>query len=960
MRLRGFLRAAGGFGLLAMATLVAAQKTDRLVPVDQYVTGPAVVDSTYNYFPPIDNSLQKPSKRPANPLKLFTEPGLPNKLVPGGMLKETRGAPEMRFPGISYTGWIPPDPDMAVGPNHYIEVVNSRMAIYQKSNGSATFQQNLDGANFFSGLGATNFTFDPKVFYDPVSQRFVVLILEEQDSPQVSKVLMAVSDDSDPNGTWFKYRLEAAQVLSGNNTWMDYPGMGFTSDAFVVCGNQFGFSGGYGGVQFMILPKATMLTGGSVTVTRYQTSSSSFSVQLSQAAESNNTLYGVSEQTSTSLRVFRLQNLAGGSPTVSQSDLSVPAFTSPSSGAASRGGRLLDALDGRTINVSQAGNRLAVAHGIDASGRKQVRWYEINVTAWPPTLVQSGNVGEVGSDCFMPGIAINGNGDIVTCFTRSNSSTTADFCYAARRSGDAAGSMGAIQLLEASAAVAYGSASGTNRWGDYFDVNVDPSNASRFWMVGMIGTAAANWGTVVHTILMAEPSLSSLTLNPTTVEGGQTSTGTVTLINAAPAGGALVALSSGNTSVATVPANVTVPAGQTSATFTVTTAAVTQNGTSTIGATYAGDAKSADITVQASYKIGGTITSGGSPLSGVNVQVTGPFPAVHNQSQSSGQSVTDFTTTESNMVVTQTGTVKAVVVGVDITHTYRGDLRVWLVHPDGTAVMLKEANGNDNAQNLVTTYPTSTTPVESLDAFIGKPLNGTWKLRVYDNFSGDSGTINSWNLSVTYLANGSQNVTTNASGVYQIANLSSGTFTVTPTLSGYTFTPVNRSVAVGPSKLSENFTANSATRPVSGTITLGQYTASPNGVQLTMILRNTGSTVALETKTVTLDGSGNYSFQTSLQGTYDLAIKGSHWLRKVVPVNIAAGGVTGVNASLLNGDVNGDNTVNISDFVALRAAFGSSSGSGNWNPNADLNGDGSVNLADFLILRARFGNSGDA
>ena len=70
------------------------------------------------------------------------------------------------------------------------------------------------------------------------------------------------------------------------------------------------------------------------------------------------------------------------------------------------------------------------------------------------------------------------------------------------------------------------------------------------------------------------PTLSSLTLNPTTVAGGaQNSTGTVTLSGPASNGGATFTLSS-STNAATVPAGLTVPAGSTSATFTITTTAV--------------------------------------------------------------------------------------------------------------------------------------------------------------------------------------------------------------------------------------------------------------------------------------------------------------------------------------------------------------------------------------------------
>ena len=95
----------------------------------------------------------------------------------------------------------------------------------------------------------------------------------------------------------------------------------------------------------------------------------------------------------------------------------------------------------------------------------------------------------------------------------------------------------------------------------------------------------------------ASVSLSSLALNPTSVVGGNSSTGTVTLSSAAPTGGAQVALSSSNTTVARVPASVTVTAGATSATFTVTTSAVSASTAVTISAAYGGVTRSASLTV---------------------------------------------------------------------------------------------------------------------------------------------------------------------------------------------------------------------------------------------------------------------------------------------------------------------------------------------------------------------------
>jgi len=92
-------------------------------------------------------------------------------------------------------------------------------------------------------------------------------------------------------------------------------------------------------------------------------------------------------------------------------------------------------------------------------------------------------------------------------------------------------------------------------------------------------------------------TLSSLTLNPTSVTGGVSLQGTVTLSSAAPSGGAVVMLASSNGAVASVPSSVTVAAGATSASFSVTTTPVSVSTTVNISATYAGLTRTATLTV---------------------------------------------------------------------------------------------------------------------------------------------------------------------------------------------------------------------------------------------------------------------------------------------------------------------------------------------------------------------------
>ncbi len=102
------------------------------------------------------------------------------------------------------------------------------------------------------------------------------------------------------------------------------------------------------------------------------------------------------------------------------------------------------------------------------------------------------------------------------------------------------------------------------------------------------------------------PSVASVTVSPNPVTGGAAVTGTVTLTGTAPAGNAVVTLSSSN-GAATVPPNVTVLAGATSATFNITTTTVASTQSATITATYNGTAQ-APLTVNAPSGGGGSPT----------------------------------------------------------------------------------------------------------------------------------------------------------------------------------------------------------------------------------------------------------------------------------------------------------------------------------------------------------------
>ncbi|MGW5556644.1 S8 family peptidase [Micromonospora sp. NPDC003944] len=78
-------------------------------------------------------------------------------------------------------------------------------------------------------------------------------------------------------------------------------------------------------------------------------------------------------------------------------------------------------------------------------------------------------------------------------------------------------------------------------------------------------------------------------------------------------------------------------------------------------------------------------------------------------------------------------------VAVNIVHTYRGDLVIDLLAPDGSSYRLKNSSTSDSADNVIATYTVNVS---------GEAADGTWRLQVRDTYSVDTGYINTWTLTV--------------------------------------------------------------------------------------------------------------------------------------------------------------------------------------------------------------------
>ncbi len=128
----------------------------------------------------------------------------------------------------------------------------------------------------------------------------------------------------------------------------------------------------------------------------------------------------------------------------------------------------------------------------------------------------------------------------------------------------------------------------------------------------------------------------------------------------------------------------------------------------------------------------------------------------------------------------------------------------------------------------------------------------------------------------------------------------------------------------------------------------GGYLGALGGV----VLHYSLSEVNTYSGTLVPDHSGKAWITGIQNGRYDLRMSSSHWLTRLIK-NIDISQDTSLTVSLTNGDADGDNQINLFDFVVLDQHFGTS------DSMADLDGSGQVNLFDYVIIDQNFGARGD-
>lgn len=425
-------------------------------------------------------------------------------------------APIANFAGMQFSangsGW-PPDTNGDVGPNHYIQTVNTSVGIYNKTTGAAISAVTFN--TFFTGPAGTpcdtSNDGDPVVLYDPLVDRWVVTNFawfNFNTGPYYECI--AVSQTGDPvAGGWYFYALQANTGTFAGDFFNDYPKLGVWTDGYYMSANMFEAVGDGFGVRLWGINKTPLLTGGALQEVHFDLcldgSCGSFLPSNLRGtlppAGAPNYFAQIAAPDSLDIYEFDADFVTPANSTLT-GPVSVPIdpFNLYNGAIAQPGtGQGLDSLSFRLMMQLQYRNMgsyesLWATHTVDEGGLAVARWYEVRDPGGSPTLFQQGslNPGD-GINRWMASIAADKDGNAAIGYSVSNSSVYPGIRYQGRLNGEIPGQMPQTERVLVNGT---GSQTSINRWGDYSAMSVDPTDDCTFWYTQEYYTAnGSNWQT---------------------------------------------------------------------------------------------------------------------------------------------------------------------------------------------------------------------------------------------------------------------------------------------------------------------------------------------------------------------------------------------------------------------------------------------------------------------------------
>jgi hypothetical protein len=410
-------------------------------------------------------------------------------------------------------GGAVPDSTIAVGTDSILAVTNATMTLYGKT---GFIRDTTCFACFID-------SYDPKVAYDLMTQRFFVAGVEQAAGADPPLIHLAVSRTIAPTSfaadQWYFYAFDAQRRGSGRTTDKpDYPQLGIGRDVVTIATLMTPDIQGSEITEELIrvFDKSKLIAG--TAITSWTDFYGNFHPPLPdgrvvairgfQPAVHFDDEAGTAFMLTTGLEncdvwVWGIDQALGANPSLSKialanSDCDLPASADdvlPNPPQA--GGPPVDAgPDGFAYAIYRNGSiwasrvvRRRYASGVVAG----VQWYEIDVTQWPASVrfVQKGTISSEGVWFLYSSAGVDTHGNVAVVMNRFSATTYPTLVMATRRNSDALGSMQAVEVLRnGEGPINAVDSLNNNRFGDYSGVSHDPTDGS-VWVFGEYAGASA-------------------------------------------------------------------------------------------------------------------------------------------------------------------------------------------------------------------------------------------------------------------------------------------------------------------------------------------------------------------------------------------------------------------------------------------------------------------------------------
>jgi len=398
----------------------------------------------------------------------------------------------------------PPDPELGVGKDYVIPVVNVSFKIYDKT--GAVVQNTTTFASFMSANSDCAGVFDPNVAYDEAEDRYILGI-----DANGTDYCVAVSANPGDVDNWNLYSIP---TLQGCGTFHDYPHIGVGPDLIVMGANQF--AGGFCEGRVWAMDKAAMYAGNAMSFVTKSTSSDGTPMpanyhgdDITNASPEATPSHWFMTETfdGCTHNVWTWDDpLSGASPTRG-SNLNLCTASGVTAGFPvswpQQGGNNLQANDWRGQSSELMNGIITMTNQTiscnPGSGTVDcVRWAQINPAT--NTIVDAGVLGSNGEYRTFANAVSNSCGDMAVGYSKGSSSTFPSTYVTGRLSTDSAGTLQAETLLKAGEGTFTCFDGSPHRWGDYTGMTIDPDGAT-FWYLGQYSKpgahAVCDWSTYI-------------------------------------------------------------------------------------------------------------------------------------------------------------------------------------------------------------------------------------------------------------------------------------------------------------------------------------------------------------------------------------------------------------------------------------------------------------------------------